>query len=105
MESFGPGIALAPSFSLLSDSTSAGLRTLELTRPLAGATPDHYTFVAAEGTIPIIAAHGFGLNFSRHEDRDSSTLSFARAVPVPASLPLCLVTLGALAQRRETRRT
>jgi hypothetical protein len=104
MESFGAGVALAPSFSLLSDSTSGGLRTLELTRPLAGATPDHYTFLAAEAAIPIIAAHGRDLLFEYHEDRAPSTLSFSRAVPVPGALPLCLVTLGALAPRRATRR-
>jgi hypothetical protein len=52
------GDALASSVTVVSDSTVKGKRVLVLTRPLAGPTASHYSFVAAPATLPVLVAVG-----------------------------------------------
>ncbi|EOD05979.1 hypothetical protein EMIHUDRAFT_453585 [Emiliania huxleyi CCMP1516] len=51
------GTRLAASVTVLSDSVSGGVRTVEMSRPLKGRTDDHYSFsLAANTTLNLITA-------------------------------------------------
>jgi hypothetical protein len=71
-----------------SSVSSSGVRTVVLTRSLAGATADYYSFsLEHSATIPFINAVGATPTFSQHKQRNTATL---RLVPTAATQPSCL---------------
>ena len=60
------GSLLKPSISVSSASTSAGITTVTVTRPLSGMTSQHYTFDLDTLTIPVLAAQGKTSSLSYH---------------------------------------
>lgn len=72
----GPGSVLDTSVKVISNLIKAGNRTVVLTRPLNGATSDHYTFDLAKTSIPIIAARGCSFEFAQHCGHGPSQLNF-----------------------------
>jgi hypothetical protein len=78
------GSKLTPSVKVVSSSVKDGTRTVVLTRPLKGATPQHYTFdpAAAASSLPVISAVGHSGEFtsaSHHDYKAASTLSLFAA--------------------------
>ncbi len=56
-----PGVPLAPSVTVVSSTVTAdGRRTVVLSRPLAGLTPQHYSFDARGSGVQVISAVGAG---------------------------------------------
>jgi hypothetical protein len=82
-----PGTALPASVTVVSSSVTAGVRTVVVTRKLAGATVDYYTFSLAHATIPFINAVGDTPTFQQHKQRATNTL---RLVPTAATASSCL---------------
>ena len=67
------GTRLAASVTVLSDSVSGGVRTVEMSRPLRGRTDDHYSFsLAANTTLNLITAVGYSHAFGHHKARHHS---------------------------------
>merc|ERR1719203_1026797 len=62
-----PGIQLPLSVTLVSHIVENDLRTVVLTRPFKGATPDHYTFDPSNSQIGIIDAIGRMPQLSYHK--------------------------------------
>jgi hypothetical protein len=61
------GTHLAPSVTLVSNAVTNSVRTLIVTRPLKGLTPQHYSFDAGvRSTIPLLAAVGSSSVFAYH---------------------------------------
>merc|ERR1719270_585964 len=54
----GPGSLLKPSVKIISIKESNGIRTVSLSRPINGASNDHFTFYVDETKIPFINAVG-----------------------------------------------
>ncbi len=52
------GTELAASVAVVSKATVQGVTTITVTRPLAGATPDHYSFSTATEALHVLAASG-----------------------------------------------
>jgi len=77
-----PGTVLSESIKLQSNTVSGGVRTVVATRPLKGATKDHYTFEPATVTsIRYISAVGHSDAFGYHAAHDGLILSFANPSP------------------------
>lgn len=71
-----PGSILASSVTVLSSQLHDGIRTVVLSRNLAGLTASHYTFdLSQDGTIPLITAAGSTSTFGYHKLRASSQIS------------------------------
>lgn len=71
------GRVLTPSINLTSHTVVDGTRTVVVTRPMNGATADHYTFTpTTTSSIPHLAATGMGPDYSYHgpKTRGGSTL-------------------------------
>ena len=80
-----PGVLLAPSVKIVSNTVAAGRRTLVLTRPLRGATAQHASFTASAEGMPIIAAVGSTVSLSHHKVRAAADLFL-----VKAGAPMCI---------------
>eukprot|EP01063_Lacrimia_lanifica_P013698 TRINITY_DN20314_c0_g1_i1.p1 TRINITY_DN20314_c0_g1~~TRINITY_DN20314_c0_g1_i1.p1 ORF type:complete len:742 (+),score=233.77 TRINITY_DN20314_c0_g1_i1:50-2227(+) len=86
LQNHDPGALLAASVRVASSAVSEGLRTVVLTRPLKGATADHYTFSTATTTLPFINAVGGTADFSQHKVRGASSMVLLG----DAAAPTCL---------------
>ncbi len=83
---YSAGSVLTSSFVIKSDVTSGGIRTVTLTRDLAGISPAYFNFTPAASagfSLPIIWAHGSGTNFAYHQSRGATTLVFAQDCYTP----------------------
>jgi hypothetical protein len=80
-----PGVLLAPSVTVKSNTVTDGKRTVVLTRPLQGLTAQHATLSAAAAGIPIIAAVGSSKTLSYHKVRGAADLFL-----VKAGAPMCV---------------
>lgn len=81
-----PGTLLTPSVKVVSNTVSGSIRTVLLTRPLKGATPDYYTFVVnGSSELPFINAIGSGPAFSYHKAKLPASLLL-----LPTSSPACV---------------
>ena len=72
----GPGTMLEPSVTVSSNVVISGVRTVVLTRSLAGMTSKYYTFVPSVVSVPLITAIGCGLPFAQHCGHEPSELNF-----------------------------
>jgi hypothetical protein len=72
----GPGRILSSSVTVVSNSVAGENRTVVLTRPMEGATSNHYTFDLTTRSMPIITARGCGLEFAQHCGHGPSELNF-----------------------------
>ena len=71
-----PGVQIADSITVTSNTVNNGVRTLVMTRPMKGATANHFTFAPADqSTLPFISAIGSGPVFTRHKFKGVSSLS------------------------------
>ena len=67
-----PGALLPRSVHILSNTVTAGIRTITLTRRLHG---DHFSFSLKQTTIPFIAAVGSGPQLAIHKAEAAATLT------------------------------
>ena len=74
------GTTLPPSVTVVSSSVDSNkIRTVTLTRPLVGQTPNHYTFDANANAINVLAAQGTTSTLSYHgPTRGSGVLTLAK---------------------------
>jgi len=81
-----PGAELANSVTVVSNSADGGFRTVVMTRPMKGETPDHFTFSAdQEVVLPFINAIGRTATLSYHKEKMPSTLALLPSDGAPAS--------------------
>ena len=69
------GAALSSSARLKSSGVVSGVRTVVLTRPLAGKTAQHYSFNGSTTALPFITAVGKTSAFGYHKAKTASALS------------------------------
>ena len=71
------GSALSPSLTVVSNTVTGhgAKRTVVMTRPLKGATPDHYDFSPVKTTLNFIAALGATPDLQQHKARGSFSLT------------------------------
>lgn len=82
----GPGTVIESSVTIVSNEVNDENRTVVLTRPWVGATPNHFTFEPkSSASVPIITARGCGLVFAQHCGHGPSELEFI-AMDTPTSL-------------------
>eukprot|EP00971_Amphidinium_carterae_P202170 4011485-Amphidinium_carterae.1 len=84
-----PGTKLTSSITLLSNTVENNRRTVVVTRPLNGATPDHYSFSpTASGDTPIkfITAVGHSQEFAHHKAHGPTLVTLT---PVGGSVCIC----------------
>jgi hypothetical protein len=83
-----PGTLLAPSLTVVSNTVAAGVRTVVASRPLAGTSPDYFTFttVSADATVKFISAVGSGSAFAYHKARTIGEF-WVQGVGAALSLP------------------
>lgn len=85
------GRQLATTVNVVSNTVTSGLRTVVLTRSMAGASSDYYTFDVATGTnINFINAYGSTPDFSYHKERTATSLSL-----LAVDAPTCICDGGA----------
>mmetsp|Transcript_2949 Transcript_2949/g.6209 ORF Transcript_2949/g.6209 Transcript_2949/m.6209 type:complete len:755 (+) Transcript_2949:19-2283(+) len=82
-----PGTLLLPSLTLESSHVAAGRRTVTLTRPLKGATPEYYSFDPTVVLVDVINAVGSGPQFAYHKARQPSAISL---LPPAGGAAVCL---------------
>jgi len=82
----GPGTILAPSVKIISNKESNGIRTVILSRPILGATNDHFTFDVEEPKLPFINAIGSTVELSYHKEKTSTMIEI---FPVGTSTCVC----------------
>ena len=82
-----PGQQLAPSVTVLNNTVVNGIRTVVVTRTLAGASAQHYTFAAGAQGVAMVAAVGSSPTFAYHKARGSTTLML-----VQVGSPMCICT-------------
>lgn len=75
---------IAPSVTVVSSTVANGSRTVVLARPLAGITPQHYSFNSRKLSLDFIAALGSTPTFGYHKSRTVGTLALWPKTP-PAS--------------------
>ena len=84
------GSVLAPSFALASSTVSSGgVRTVVLTRALAGPSAAYFSFDEHAASISIIGAVGSGATIAYHEARSGATLML-----VEVGGPMCVCKGG-----------
>ena len=71
----GPGTVLAPSISVVSNTVVDNVRTVVMSRPVQGASKDHYTFQTLPGDLSIISAVGNSAQLSYHKSRTGGTIT------------------------------
>ena len=64
---------------MTSNKVEDNVRTVVMTRPLAGKTPDHYTFDPSVSSLPIISASGLASTYAYHGPtlRSGSTIKMS----------------------------
>jgi len=72
----GAGAELEPSVVVKSNAVLGEVRTVVLTRPFQGKTPQHFSFDISKASEKYIAAFGHDLNFARHARHAGGTMSF-----------------------------
>ena len=74
-----PGTVIEQSVAVTSNTVVDGVRTVTMTRDLAGKTSDHYTFDPSVSSLPIISASGSGAVYAYHgpKTRSGSTLKMS----------------------------
>jgi len=82
----GPGSQLAASVSVQSNSVVKGVRTITLTRPVAGASKQHYSIPTAPGDVNLITAVGNTPQLAYHQSRTSAKLTL---LPTEGSACVC----------------
>ena len=82
----GPGSLLKPSVKIISSKESNGIRTVSLSRPINGASNDHFTFYVDETEIPFINAVGSTVELSYHKEKTSSLI---KIFPIGTSTCVC----------------
>lgn len=86
------GKRLAPSIKLLSSTIVDGRRTVRVTRPFAGASPDHHTFdPAVDVTLDVITAIGYSQPFEHHKAHRHATITLLEG----SGQPTCVCDEGA----------
>jgi hypothetical protein len=63
------GTLLDTSVTIISNTVAHGRRTVRLSRPLTGASAQHFTFNASASGLPCIAAVGTSAHLSYHGSR------------------------------------
>jgi len=80
------GTLLQSSVTVVSSTVAAGIRTVEMTRPLKGASPEYYTFeLSGSPHLNFIDAVGSTSTFSYHKSKTPSSLLL-----LPLSAPACV---------------
>lgn len=87
LASHAPGTQLASSITVVSSSVVDHVRTVVLTRAVAGATSNHYTIPTAAGEINMITAIGNSVELAYHAQRTGSKI-----VLLPSSETSCMCT-------------
>ena len=82
----GAGTVLTSSVTVVSSTVTDGKRTVVLTRPLKGATKDHYSFELTSLSLDFINAIGSGADFAYHKSSSTATLQMWPAAQAPACL-------------------
>jgi len=85
----GPGDLLKASVTVVESTARSGTRTVVLTRPLQGATTDHYTFPSTPGDIAVIAATGNTPTLAYHQKRTGATIVL---LPTESNSCICAPT-------------
>ena len=65
----GPGTLLSPSLRIVSSSEKEGVRTIVMSRPVEGASKDHFSFPVTPGDLSLISAVGNTVELSYHKSR------------------------------------
>jgi len=82
-----PGRNISKSITVVSNTEKDGMRTVVLTRPLQGATADHYTFSLSQTNLNFINAVGNGPYYAYHKSKETSSISL-----LPQNAPICVCT-------------
>jgi len=69
------GVQLKTSITMVSNTVSNGERTVVMTRPLAGLTPQHHTFAVTQLSMDFISAVGSTPDFSYHKAKTVGTMA------------------------------
>lgn len=81
------GKLLAPTVTVASNTVHAGRRTVVLSRPARGVTPDHANFTMTDLQIPIINAIGTTSALVMHQNKTASSITLW---PAGKDQPVCL---------------
>ena len=65
----GPGTELSSSLKVVSSSVEDGVRTVIVSRPVTGASKDHFTFPVSPGDLSLISAVGDTVELAYHKSR------------------------------------
>ena len=71
----GPGTVLATSIRVVSNTVVDNVRTVVMSRPVQGASKEHYTFQTLPGDLSIISAVGNSAQLSYHKSRTGGTIT------------------------------
>lgn len=86
----GAGSRLPTSVTVVSNTVVGGVRTVVLTRGVAGRTADHYSFNPAQGTLNFINAVGKSGVFAYHKAKTASQMHLQ-----VGGAPTCICDTGA----------
>jgi len=78
----GNNVLMKPSVTVVSSTVNGKIRTVVVTRPLAGMNSNYYSFSmsSTDTTAPFISAVGSGPTFAYHKNKAIGSLSFLPAV-------------------------
>jgi len=79
------GTTLGSSITVVSNDVSGGIRTVQVTRAIAGLDGSYYTFPSTAGSIDFIFARGNGPTFGYHGFSNKGTSSLMTTLPVELS--------------------
>lgn len=71
----GPGAIIAASVKVLSSAVVGGVRTVTMTRPVAGMSSQHYSIPKQPGQINVITAIGNTVALAYHKSRTGATFT------------------------------
>jgi len=93
------GILLNSSVQIISHTVANGTRTVAMSRPLAGLTPQHHTFDATKLALDFISAIGSTPTFGYHKSKTVATITLWPTTPGPNPAPAaaCVCALPAAA--------
>lgn len=86
-----PGTALASSVTVKSHTVINGVRTVSVTRPLAGKGPAYFNFPTGLSQLPFINAIGSGPTLAYHKNKAPSVIEL-----LPINIPVCVCSIGTL---------
>jgi len=90
--SHAPGSALPSSVTVVSSEVVQGIRTMVLTRPVKGASTEHYTIPTVAGEIKMITAVGNTVQLAYHKARTGAKITL---VPTEVNSCICSPQLTA----------